>query len=123
MPDERGRDEDDALRVRALAALGPHGDELAREALDAGVVFVEHDVLSWEGSHGTVHGHRVIVALPHELRARTLANHAAQGSLEAALAAAMAERGGHSVVDVVTEIGAPVAAPSSPYRDPRPGRA
>jgi hypothetical protein len=111
---------DDALRVRALDALGPLGENLAREALEAGAVLVEHDVLAWEGSHGTMHGHRVVVAVPSELRARVEAMHAAMDSLAAALAAAMSERGGHSVADVRLA-SAPRVAPSSgsPYRQPR----
>jgi hypothetical protein len=116
------RAEDEALRVRALEQLGPLGDDLARAALEAGAVLVERDVLSWEGSHGTMHGHRVIVALPAELRAQVDARHAAKDSLAAALAAAMAERGSHSVADVRLEVGDGATAPSDPYRDPRAGR-
>jgi hypothetical protein len=119
----RPRSGDEPLRLRALEVLGPLGDELAREALEKGSVFVEHDVLAWEGSHGTTHGHRVVLEVSEELRARVPASHAANDSLAAAVAAAMAERGGHSVADVRVESGAPRAAPSSPYRDPRAGRA
>lgn len=111
---------DEPLRLRALDVLGPLGDELARAALEAGSVFVEHDVLGWESSHGTVRGHRVVVAVAEELRARVDANHVAKDGLAAALAAAMAERGGHSVADVRIEAGPPAHRPSSPYRTPRP---
>lgn len=118
----RPRTEDEALRVKALDVLGPLGDALARTALEAGAVFVEHDVRSWESSHGTVHGHRVIVALSEELRARVDADHVAKDSLAAALAAAMAERVGHSVSDVRVEPGGPRASGAGPYRSPRGGR-
>lgn len=102
--------------------LGPLGDALARAALESGVVLVEHDVRSWEGSHGTVHGHRVIVATSAELKAHVDTEHATKDALAAALSAAMAERGGHSVVDVRIDVGAPPSGPSSPYRNPRAGR-
>jgi hypothetical protein len=111
---------DDALRLRALEVLGPLGDELAREALESGSVAIEHDVLAWEGSHGAVHAHRVVVMTGAELHARLAASHAARDGLSAALAAAMAERAGHSVADVRFEIGE-LATPASPgpYRRPR----
>lgn len=117
------RAEDDTLRCKALDALGPLGDALARAALESGAVLVElHDVRSWEGSNGTVHGHRVIVALSAELRARVDVDHTAKDALASALAAAMAERGGHSVADVCLEVGVPAAQASSPYRNPRAGK-
>jgi hypothetical protein len=107
------------LRRRALDVLGPLGDELARSALESGSVYVEHDVLGWQGSHGEVHAHRVVVTLGAELHARVVASHAARDGLAAALAAAMAERPGHSVADVALEIGVARAPMSGPYRDPR----
>jgi hypothetical protein len=113
---------DELLRRRALDVLGPLGDELARSALGSGSVFVEHDVLGWEGSHGTMHAHRVVVAIGAELHDRVVASHAARDGLAAALAAAMAERPGHSVADVAVEVGAAHGPPLGPYRDPRAGR-
>jgi hypothetical protein len=107
---------DEHLRLRALEALGPHGEPLAREALERGAVSVEHDVLAWEGTQGTMHGHRIVVTLHADLHARVLASLAAVEGLEAALAAAMAERGGQAVADVRVEVGAPDAPASSPYR-------
>jgi len=108
--------DDEHLRVAALEALGPLGEPLAREALETGAVAVEHDVLAWEGTQGTMHGHRIVVTLDAQLHARLVASHAAVGGLEAAVAAAMAERGGHAVADVRIEVGAPRAPSSSPYR-------
>jgi len=111
---------DELLRIRALEMLGPLGDPLARAALEAGVASVEHDVRSWEGSHGTVHAHRVVVVVGEDLHARLVtkeaSSHAARDALSAALSAAMAERAGNAVDDVALEIGA-VDRPSSPYRD------
>jgi hypothetical protein len=117
---------DEALRIRALEALGPLGDILGRAALEEGSVLVEHDVLAWEGSHGTVHAHRVIVVVPANVHARFAAidvsSHAAKDALAAALSAAMAERAGHAVADVVVEAGVGAPTVSGPYRDPRAGR-
>lgn len=108
---------DEQLRRRAIDILGPLGDEVAREALEVGAVAVEHDVLAWEGSHGTIHAHRVVVLAPAALHARVVASHAARDGLSAALAAAMAERGGHAVADVRVEIGERETGRSSgPYR-------
>jgi hypothetical protein len=110
------RSHDEALRTRALEALGPLGDELAREVLERGALSVEPDVLAWEGTRGTMHGHRVVVTVDAELHARATASHATRDGLSAALAAAMAERGGQAVADVVLEVGE-VAPAVSPYRD------
>ena len=113
---------DERLRMRALDVLGPLGDALAREVLEAGSVLVEHDVLAWEGSHGTTHAHRVVLVVPEALADRLVSKHAAQDGLSAALAAAMAERPGHSVADVRVEAGELKATGLGPYRDPRPER-
>lgn len=115
---------DELLRLRALEVLGPLGDALAREALESGTALVEHDVLAWEGSHGRTHAHRVVVVVPEELATRLASGHAAKDGLAAALAAAMAERTGHTVADVRIEPGAlePAGAGAGPYRDPRPER-
>ncbi|HSO39240.1 MAG TPA: hypothetical protein VLT33_42230 [Labilithrix sp.] len=107
---------DEHLRIRALAALGPLGDALACEALERGAVSVESDVLAWEGTQGTMHGHRIVVTLEADLHARASASHAARDGITAALAAAMAERGGHAVADVRLDVGAPVPPSSTPYR-------
>ena len=113
---------DELLRIHALEALGPLGDQLARSALETGSILVEHDVLAWEGSHGTVHAHRVVVVLPDEVHAQLIVSHAAKDALSAALAAAMAERAGHAVADVTIEAGTVEHVMSGPYRDPRAGR-
>jgi hypothetical protein len=107
---------DEPLRIRALEMLGPLGDALAHEALASGSVAVEHDVLAWEGSHGSVHAHRVVVVVPDALHAQLVTSHAAKDGLAAALAAAMAERAGHSVADVRLEAGEREATRLGPYR-------
>lgn len=112
------RSEDESLRRRALEALGPLGDPLAREALERGMVAVEPDAVTWEGTQGTMHGHRVVVSLDAELHARATASYPARDAMTAALSAAMAERSGHAVSDVRLDLGLPAARASSPYRDP-----
>ena len=111
------RAEDDGLRRRALEALGPLGDPLAREALEQGAVVVEGDAVMWEGTHGTMRGHRIVVILDADLLARANASHAARDAMTAALAAAMAEQAGHAVSDVRLEVGDSAPRASSPYRD------
>ena len=113
---------DELLRLRAIEALGPLGDELAREALERGAVAVEHDVLAWEGSHGTRHGHRVYVTLASELHERVVASHMAMDALSAALATAMAERPGQSMSDVHLEPGLADPLTGGPYRSARSGQ-
>ena len=108
---------DEHLRARALMQLGALGDALAREMLERGAVVVESDVLAWEGTQGPMHGHRIVVVLDDELHARAGASHTARDGVTAALAAAMAERGGQAVADVRMEAGAAAPRSSSPYRD------
>lgn len=108
---------DEALRLRALAHLGPFGDALARELLETGSVHVAPDVLAWEGTRGRMHGHRVILRVPSSLYARATGSHAVFDALSAALGAAMAERGSHAMADVVLEEGDPHPhGPQGPYR-------
>ncbi len=111
------RSEDEGLRTRALETLGPLGDGLAREALERGTVAVEADAVVWEGTQGTMHGHRIVVALDPELHARATSSHASRDALTAALSAAMSERAGHAVSDVRLEVAVNAPRASSPYRD------
>jgi hypothetical protein len=107
---------DDELRRRALVVLGPHGDAQALEALTHGELDVVHDVLDWEGTGGTVHGHRVIVRLSAEIYPHVAENHAALDGLARSVAAAMAERGGQALADLRVEQGAP--SPQGPAGGP-----
>lgn len=111
------RSEDDGLRGQALEALGPLGDPLAREVLERGSAAVEGEAVIWEGTQGTMQGHRIVVILDADLLARANASHAARDALTAALSAAMAERAGHAVSDVRLELGVGTPRASSPYRD------
>lgn len=104
---------DERLRVRALVALGAFAPPLASLALESGVVSREPS-RSWEGSEGEVHGSRVTLGVPAELRASLAETPAALDALESALAVALAEEGGALTDLVVTTVAAPVAR--HPYR-------
>lgn len=108
---------DDVLRRRALVVLGVFGDAVARELLSSGIVAVEHDVLAWEGSHGVVHAHRVVVRAPEECVARAHDRPATLDALSAALSTAIAERGREALAEVRLEASsdAPRGA-RQPYR-------
>jgi hypothetical protein len=89
-PVDRSLREDEALRLRAIEQLGVYAPELAREALEAGTIEVEDDVLVWEGSLGTVHGDRVVLWLTPELSARAAELPSVVDALTAAIATAVA---------------------------------
>lgn len=92
--------EDEGLRRLALERLGALAPALAREALEHGVVEVEPDVLAWEGSHGTVRAHRVVLRVPPELCARVNAGPAVVDALTAAVAAAVSAVAGNTLADL-----------------------
>lgn len=108
----------DALRRRALEVLGPLGDVLAREALEHGTIELERGVARWEGSHGTVEAHRVVLLLSPDLHARVTASPAAGDALAAALAGAIAqEEPDATLYDLRVRPGAKPPAPGAgPYR-------
>ena len=109
---------DDLLRRRALELTGDYGDQIAREALELGALEVEREVSVWEGSHGTVHGHRVFVVVPPEMLGAVAGSLTAQDALSWAIAAALGERPGEALFDVRYEAaGGPIARPDGgPYR-------
>ena len=106
---------DETLRSRALEELGPLGDALARRALEHGEVFLDAVVVAWEGTSGTMHGHRVLLVLEPDLCARAHESHAATGALVSALSAALARQPGQSLAELRLEPGAPTIA-KTPYR-------
>ena len=105
-----------ALRQRAIERLGALGPPLAYEALDSGELEVEHDVLAWTGTMGTVHGHRVVLWLTPGLCAEVNAASWVVDALTAAIASAVAEVPGNALAEL--EVGARTmsAARVSPYR-------
>jgi hypothetical protein len=109
------RSEDEGLRLLALEQLGDHAPALARSALEAGVVELDLDVLSWEGSSGVVHAHRVLLELEPELAARVRDSPSVMDALTAAFAAAVSRAQGNALaaIEVVPTGTRPRA---SPYR-------
>ena len=109
------RSVDDPLRRAALERLGPLASPVARDALERGVLEVEPDVLAWEGSLGAIHGHRVFVGVDAELFHLISAAPAVVDALTAAVAAAIAERGGSALAELkIQRHDGPV--PGTPYR-------
>ncbi len=107
------------LRRAALATLGEHADERARDALAHASVAVA-EAVGWHGSAGPVEAHRVTLGLD----ARTLGGlrlaPALADALCAAVAAAIATRPGATLLDLELRW-APGARPSSAgYRDAPP---
>src|SRR5690606_6967587 len=95
------------LRPRALEALGPLGDVLAREVIEVADIDVVPGVASWEGSHGRVRADRVILTVPQELFDAVTKRPSARHALEAAFAAAVAEEPRVSLYELAVEAGTP----------------
>jgi hypothetical protein len=113
--------EPEALRAAALATLGPHADERAREALQRAILRVDPAVTGWESSGGRVAGHRVVLELDVLTLARIRAVPALDDALHAALASAVASRAGHALSELElrwARSGSP--AVSHGYRDRPP---
>ena len=109
------------LRAAALDALGPHGDECARDALTAAVIAIELGVTSWESSSGTVRGHRVVLELPASTLAHVNDAPAAGDALHAAVAAAVASFGEReALADLATRWARTRGPSGAPYRDATP---
>ena len=104
------------LRPRALEVLGPLGDVLAREVIEAADIDVVPGVASWEGSHGRVRADRVILTIPRELHEAVARRPAARHALEAAFAAAIAEEPHTSLYELILEPGMPEQGKGGPYR-------
>jgi hypothetical protein len=107
---------EDALRRGARSALGGAADPLAREALEEAVLSIDRDVTFWEGTMGTVRGHRVALALEARLLARVLGAPGTQDALHAAFAAAMARAPGEALSELRFLWSPRRAEASSPYR-------
>lgn len=111
---------DDALRRRALDALGHFGDALARAALEHGQVFLRPASMTWEGSFGTMQGHVVVLrtgrAMHDRLSSAEVEAYVARDALHVAIAAALAERAGHALVALELEAGEVGRTGGGPYR-------
>ena len=107
---------DEQLKLRALAVLGPLGDELAREALALSDVEVTPGVHSWDGSHGRVRADRVQLVMPHDHFECVKARPAVRHALEVAFAVAVAQEPLTSLYELLIEEGIPQGAGGGPYR-------
>jgi hypothetical protein len=107
------------LRRAALAALGEHADERARETLMHASVAVV-GAAGWEGSGGPVEAHRVLLGVDARTLGGLRAAPAVIDALGAALAAAMAARRGDALLDLQL-LWSHAARPSAAgYRDAPP---
>jgi hypothetical protein len=104
------------LRPRALEVLGPLGDVLARDIIEAADIDVVPNVASWEGSHGRVRADRIVLTIPKDLHEALARKPAARHALEAAFAAAVAEEPLTSLYELVLEPGLPERGKGGPYR-------
>jgi hypothetical protein len=109
----------ESLRRAARDALGPHGSELARDALLHGAIEVTPGVIRWEASAGRVEGHRITLRLDDVRLAQLRRDPAVYDALCAALAAAIATRAGESLFELALEPSIP-GLTDTPYRGPRP---
>lgn len=108
--------ENDGLRRLAIGKLNPYSAPLTREALESGVVEVEPNVLAWNGTMGTVHGHLVVLWLEPELCRRVNEAPSAIDGLTAALASAVAQASGHALAELKVLPRAGTARGSTAYR-------
>jgi len=107
------------LRRAALAALGEHADERARDALaHASIVVVE--AAGWDGSAGPVHTHRVTLGLAAHTLGGLRAAPALADALCAAAAAAVATRPGETLMDLHLRWTPGTRPSSAGYRDAPP---
>ena len=103
----------DPLLARAVEALGAFAPPLASESLERGMLTVS-DTTTWEGSSGTMHGRRVVLAVPAELHVLLVASPASVDALTAAIAIAVSAAN-EVLADLVLEAG-PHQALKHPYR-------
>jgi hypothetical protein len=114
---EEGWHEDEPLRAAALHAAR---DETAREALEAGALFVDPAVTTWEATTGTMRGHRVRLEVPEALLRRVEASPALVDALTAAVSTAVGRWSARDALVALEleagEAGAPRGR-GAPYRE------
>jgi hypothetical protein len=107
------------LRRAALAALGEHADERARDALGhASITVVE--AAGWHGSAGPVQAHRVTLGLDARTLGGLRAAPALADALCAAVASAIATRPGETLLDLHLRWAPGTRSSSAGYRDAPP---
>jgi hypothetical protein len=111
------------LRRRALVALGEQRDERAEDALSHGDLSFAWAVARWTSSAGPVEGHRATLTLDARRLGQLGAHPAARDAICAALAAAVAEQPGQSLLELVVRWSPDAPTRDAPYRDAPPSRA
>jgi hypothetical protein len=108
------------LRRAALASLGPHADERARDALVRATIVIARSVARWVASAGEVEAHRVTLVVDAATLGRVRAAPAIADLLCTAVAAAIAGQPGETLHELELRW-SPAARPAAaPYRDAPP---
>jgi hypothetical protein len=108
--------EDEGLRFLAITKLAELGPGLAREALEAGEVEVQENVLAWSGSYGMVHGHLVVLWLDADTCQRVNESPSVIDALTHAFAAAVSQVSGNALAELKVLARAMIARRSTAYR-------
>lgn len=103
------------LRVDALSFLS---SERARTTLERANLRLLPAALSWEGSHGEVQGHRLVLGLDGASLGELDEHPASLDEMEEALARAVARNRGHSLAGLDTRWELEPSATSRTYRSP-----
>jgi hypothetical protein len=96
----------ESLRRQALHALSPFGDERAAAVLERASLELEEAVAEWQGSEGARSGHRIVLVVDGEDLARLEWFPAVWDAVTAALASAVAEQRGETLLDIRARWGA-----------------
>ena len=107
------------LRRAALAALGEHADERARDALAHASIAVT-GAAGWDGSAGPVEAHGVTLGLDARTLGGLRAAPALADALCAAVATAIATRPGETLADLDLRWAPGTRSASAGYRDAPP---
>jgi len=107
------------LRRAALATLGEHADERARDALTHASITVV-GAAGWDGSAGPVEAHRVVLGLDARTLGGLRAAPALADALCAAVAASIATRPGETLLDLHLRWAPGARSASAGYRDAPP---
>ncbi|MCU0658910.1 MAG: hypothetical protein MUF64_27730 [Polyangiaceae bacterium] len=97
-------------------ALGLLTSERGREILGSAALRLEPGALTWEGSHGPVQGHRVLLGLEASALGELDQNPSLRDALESGLARALARRPGQSLAALVCRWELEPGGAAGPYR-------
>jgi hypothetical protein len=105
------------LRRAALVALGKHADQRTVDVLRSAFVTVTPGAAHWESSAGPVHAHRVTLGLDARRLGRLRAAPATVDALCAAVAAAIAQRPGETLLELSLRWAPGAGVVAAGYRD------